>query len=76
MPISLGFWEWECPYHCDTAKVGMWHRPYPIYDAPLSRPARCSFAPLQKSLRSQRSYEAVCGIASVPTQELTGIVRT
>ena len=19
MPISLGFWEWGCPYHCNTA---------------------------------------------------------
>ena len=19
MPISLGFWEWGCPYHCDSA---------------------------------------------------------
>ena len=20
MPISLGFWEWGCPYHCDSGK--------------------------------------------------------
>jgi len=19
MPISLGFWEWGCPYHCNNA---------------------------------------------------------
>ena len=20
MPISLGVWEWGCPYHCDSGK--------------------------------------------------------
>ena len=34
--------------HCTK----VWHRTYPIYDAPFSRSARRSFAPLQKSCRN------------------------
>ena len=35
----------------------VWDRTTPIYDTPLSRSARLSFAPLQKARQTHRSYE-------------------
>ena len=61
--------------HCTK----VWHRTSPICDAPLSRVAKRSFAPLQKSRRNHRSYvwtEALSSMVFVPAQKLSGIVRT
>ena len=33
MPLSPGFWEWGCSYHCDSATVvrtNVWYRTYTI----------------------------------------------
>ena len=55
----------------------VWHRLYPICDAPLSRSALHSFARLQKSRRNHRSCvwtEALSSIVFVPVQKLSGRV--
>ena len=49
--------------------TNMWQRTHLIHDAPLSRSARRSFAPLQKLHRNHRSYVwtgAPSGIVFVP----------
>ena len=54
----------------------VWHRTYPICDAPLSRSARRSFALLQKSRRNHRPdvwTEALSGMVFVPARTLPGI---
>ena len=61
--------------HCTK----VWHKTHPICDAPLSRSAWCSFAPLQKSGQSYRCYvltEALSRMIFVPAQKLSGILRT
>ena len=55
-----------------------WQRTYPIREAPLSRPARRSFAPLRKLRWNHRSYvwtETPSGMIFVPAQNLSGILR-
>ena len=55
-----------------------WHRTYPICEAPLSRSAGRSFAPLRKLRRNHRSYvwtETLSAMIFVPAQNLSGILR-
>ena len=62
--------------HCYTK---VWHRAFLICDAPLSRLAQHSFAPVQKSPPNHLSYvwtEALTGMVFVPMQELSSIVLT
>ena len=57
----------------------VWHRTCPICDAPLSRSARRSFAPSQKSPRHNRSCvwtEAPSGMIFVAAQKLSGAAWT
>ena len=42
--------------HCTK----VWHKTHPICEAPLSRSARCSFAPLQKSYQSYVMFVMLC----------------
>ena len=72
-PLSSVFTSATLQIHCTE----VWHRTYPIYNAPLSRSARRSLTPLHKSHRNHRQYvwtEALSGIIFVPAQKLPGIV--
>ena len=63
------------PVHTVLTKVRP--RTYPISDAPFSRSARHSFAPLQKSRLNHRSFvwkEALSGVVFILVQKLHVIV--
>ena len=76
MPISLGFGNGHA--HITVTPLRLEYGTEPILFVTLHFRDRrgAALPPLQKSRRSQCSYEAVCGIVSVPTQELTGMVCT
>ena len=62
-------------YCSDTCSHCTWvrHRTYTIWNAPLSRSARCNFCPLQKS---RRQHCSMCEKKPCPVQKLSCIVWT
>ena len=75
--VSVDFIPRFCLF--TSAMVKLWHRTYPICDAPPWRSARRSFSPLQISNQNHGSYvwtESLSGLVSCRRKSYTGLVWT